>query len=577
MKHQTTLKPFDQLTNKAKQNRVKGIAKEIYTNFKQISTELSHTEDNPILKSIEIDIKDTVYQIQFGKENIDQNRLRAQAAVQSCDSSQITRKAYRSIASLSLDLPREWLVAAEKQNIIEEMEQIIPIHIVNLASDHFNEQYNQEIHISDSEIVRNVHESIGKAAYRSVSQILKYLIPNLTSKNVLNCSSPEIHIRISGDGRNIGRKVKQVMLTFSILNDIENIQKPDHHFTIILYPGIEKYETLSVVLAPLLEELKQLNENGIEDELGTKWRIIMYFSSDWKFLAINLGMNSANSKYFCPWCEVSKEQIGDLDLQWRISKSMEQIKTDFKTYNGHIKPALFDMIPLYNWIPDELHIMLRITDVLWMLVLSEIRARGNWSDRAMNIIVAEMKRINVKFCFWKEQGSTAWQYTSLMGKDKLKVLESFDLSKLFPISRALQIRNLWNKFLEIYFALQKQMADIDQFANDVKNWLQQFSSCGNGFYQKSDITPYMHVLAYHIPELMRIHQRWSIKSFSCSPVELKNHTHTSHFFKRTCKDGGVNRKSAIIEILEYENRILYFCCNNNLCNHTHQPKKLRIE
>ena len=337
MKHQTTvLKPFDQLTNKAKKNRAKGIAKKIYADFKQISTESSHIEDNPILKSIEIDIKDTAYQIQFGKENVDQNRLRVQAAVQSCDSNQIPRRAYRSIASLSFDVPREWHIAAEKQRIIEYMGQMIPIHIINLTADDFNDQYNQEIHISDHEIVQNVHESIGKAAYRSVSQILKYLIQDLISKNILDCLIPEIHIRISGDGRNIGRKVKQVMLTFAILSDIENIQKPDHHFTVILYSGTEKYETLSIVLAPLLEELKQLDENGIVDEFGMKWKIIMYFSSDWKFLAINLGMNSANSRYFCPWCEISKEQIGDLDIQWRISKSMEQIRADFKTYNGHI-------------------------------------------------------------------------------------------------------------------------------------------------------------------------------------------------------------------------------------------------
>ena len=43
---------------------------------------------------------------------------------------------------------------------------------------------------------------------------------------------------------------------------------------------------------------------------------------------------------------------------------MEQIKINFAKYHGHIRPALFDMIPLYNWIPDELHIMLRIIDVL---------------------------------------------------------------------------------------------------------------------------------------------------------------------------------------------------------------------
>ena len=116
----TALKPFDQLTNKGKDNKVKRIAEELYADFEQISTELLnnfHTTSSsllPTLKSIEVDTKDIVYQVQYGKENVDQNRLQAQAAVQSCDSGQVTRKAYRSIASLSLDLPREWLVASEK-------------------------------------------------------------------------------------------------------------------------------------------------------------------------------------------------------------------------------------------------------------------------------------------------------------------------------------------------------------------------------------------------------------------------------------------------------------------------------
>jgi hypothetical protein len=76
-----------------------------------------------------------VYQVRYGKENVDQNRLQARAAVQSCDSGQVTRKAYCSIASLSLDLPHEWLVASEKQYIMEEMRQIIPIHLISLTDD----------------------------------------------------------------------------------------------------------------------------------------------------------------------------------------------------------------------------------------------------------------------------------------------------------------------------------------------------------------------------------------------------------------------------------------------------------
>ena len=53
-----------------------------------------------------------------------------------------------------------------------------------------------------------------------------------------------------------------------------------------------------------------------------------------------------------------------------------------------------------------------------------------------------MKCIGVKFHFLLEVESTNWQYTSLMGQDKLIVLQHFDLTKIFPRSRAAQIRSL---------------------------------------------------------------------------------------------------------------------------------------
>ena len=79
------LKPFDQLTNTGQNNRAKRIAKEIYTDFETISTNLCHTLNKPTFKSMTFDIKDIVYQIQFGKENLEQNKSQAQAVVQSCD------------------------------------------------------------------------------------------------------------------------------------------------------------------------------------------------------------------------------------------------------------------------------------------------------------------------------------------------------------------------------------------------------------------------------------------------------------------------------------------------------------
>ena len=80
------------------------------------------------------------------------------------------------------------------------------------------------------------------------------------------------------------------------------------------------------------------------------------------------------------------------------------------------------MIPLFNWIPDELHVMLQITDRLWSLVIYEIKASGYWDESVCNLVITEMASIGVKFNFWLDKNSKNWEYTSLMGDEKIKVL-----------------------------------------------------------------------------------------------------------------------------------------------------------
>ncbi|GET00460.1 hypothetical protein GLOIN_2v1472827 [Rhizophagus clarus] len=341
----TVLKSFDNLTSTGQNNRAKKIAKSVSAIFDQEMTKSCHLDDNPNLKSIEFSIKDNFFNFSFNEENVE-IKHKARAAVQACDKGQVTREGYRILSSISQDLPREWKVSAEKKEITHEMNEIIPISLINITPSPSDNSVNSEIHINDSEIINNLQQSIGKGGQRNIINILKYLIPGLLNRNVLDITNPTIHLRISGDGRNVGRKVKQVMVTCSILNDFDNIYRPENYYTIILYPGVEKYETLNVVLEPLIMELRKLKEEGFRDNQNREWKIELYFSSDWKFLAMCLGLNAANSKYFCPWCEVSKEQQGDFSYEWTINKTMDQVRENYTFYKGHIRPAIFDMIPL---------------------------------------------------------------------------------------------------------------------------------------------------------------------------------------------------------------------------------------
>ncbi|PKK55463.1 hypothetical protein RhiirC2_802309, partial [Rhizophagus irregularis] len=58
--------------------------------------------------------------------------------------------------------------------------------------------------------------------------------------------------------------------------------------------------------------------------------------------------------------------------------------------------------------------------------------------------------------------------------------------------------------------------------------------------------------------------------------ENKNHQQVSQFFRKTLRDGGsngANQKSAIVQILEFENRKLHYNINNSQVT----PKMIKLQ
>ncbi|PKC52847.1 hypothetical protein RhiirA1_404360, partial [Rhizophagus irregularis] len=337
----------------------------------------------------------------------------------------------------------------------------------------------------------------------------------------------------------------------------------------------ENYELLQRMIEPISNELNDLVLNGLRDSNGTIWTINPYFSSDWKFMAIVLGFNAPNSKHFCPWCLCTKENIGNKHKVCVIEKTMDQIK--LKPPPGHVKSPLLQMIPLSHYVPDELHIMLRIWDRLWDLVLQELKTQNRFNDLARAKILPKC-----------EQGTQNWSYTSLMGGDKEKVLKNFNFRVVFAEERAFLINQLWRNFYELYNNMKSQKINPSHFADQAKQWLDLFLTPFQGepntitfkmgLYRPKDVTPYMHVLVHHLPEFMEQHQKFGLSAFSCAPVKKKNHDQVSAFFRKTMKDGGkgIERKSAIFEILHYENRSLYFAQKGTIDKYS-KPQHIHVK
>ena len=135
-----------------------------------------------------------------------------------------------------------------------------------------------------------------------------------------------------------------------------------------------------------------------------------------------------------------------------------------------------------------------------------------------------------------------------MGGDKEIVLKSFNFGTIFNEERAFLINNLWRKFYELYNNMKSQKTSPIQFANQARQWLDLFLTPSQGepntiafkkgLYRPKDVTPYMHVLVYHLPEFMEQHWKFGLGAFSCAPVEKKNHDQVSSFFRKTMRDGG---------------------------------------
>lgn len=207
---------------------------------------------------------------------------------------------------------------------------------------------------------------------------------------------------------------------------------------------------------------------------------------------------------------------------------------------------MFPAINQENYIPDELHLFLRIVDVLMECFFNDLIKKKEFERDIKLGIEQTMRNIKVHFEFFKSRSTGGkWNWTSLMGPDKKKVLEHFPVSQFIPGIRGQEIEKLWREFFRLYKILRTPFLldqEIDTFEIDAKNWIRTFyrATEGNpnsvsqspGLYRKEDVTPYMHVFAQHIHQFMRQlkAKNLSLRFFSTSSIEKKNHNQVNYYF-----------------------------------------------
>lgn len=452
---------------------------------------------------------------------------------------------YHELSMVASELPRSYLIRQRK------------------------DQLNSICHISSTE---------GEGAQMPFRELLEQRIrQHVSSYPNAQCEGNCVKVKLSGDGAKMTRSCNFILMSFALLDSSQDVMAAKGNHTIAVARGNENYDTLKKCFKDVFSDVNKLvKEKKIEVD-GKTINLEFFLGGDYKFLLILLGLSAANSNHACVWCKVHKNDRWNMSCNLEhydspeLKRTLEELrKCAGKTTKNYccIYPPLLD-IELDHVVPDELHLLLRIMDVLIKNLIMDAVCwdeKDNWGKRScdkeenhLNLLVETIKSCGVSFGVWKnknEDGKVCgiYDFTSLMGDDKKKLLKHLP-NKLQGILRPNceeKVRNLWIQFSDIYDIVTCKLPSqemVGNYFNKAREWVNMFLSLRQTCqgYKKVNVTPYMHLMVYHIPHFLKTYK--SLKIFTGQGVEKNNDLARNIVLRKS------NKWDSTKDILKHETRL----------------------
>lgn len=372
---------------------------------------------------------------------------------------------------------------------------------------------------------------------RRAQELLEKSQPSTCSK---------LSVKVAGDGASMSRKSNFLIISFSLLNDEKSALSSKALHPLAVIKATESYQVLLISLKEVLGSINSVLNRGHISVGDKELPVEIFLGGDMKFLNLLMGLSNATSKYACLWCLVPDDMRHDVSKPIEFWNEGPNRRTLEKMREWAIqeKYSCKDL-PLMNIepdhiIPDELHLLLRISDVLvtnlvnYLVSLDKADAFNHSEQHPGRLKLLEQvvrEDCCIAFSVWEKKngdgsGSGLYHTTSLMGDDKKKLLRRLPVffEKLMEVEKARKLSALWLEFVQLYeglSAIDMEWCPADCFQKSRK-WIEHFlllTDVMPGFNKKK-ITPYMHVMCYHMPVF--IEKFGNIKKFSGQPVEKKN-------------------------------------------------------
>ena len=324
--------------------------------------------------------------------------------------------------------------------------------------------------------------------------------------------------------------------TITLVDEPQPVQGPH---VIAVEETSESYENVENILKKFNCEMESLSENGFESKFG-HCCVKFVFVADYKFMLIALGLKAANSRNACLYCEQTNVNYFRGGLQWRKNLGSKA--------PGAKKPSLLPCISLQDTALDVMHMFFRVTDKLLDLILKqEIGEEREKVDR----FEAELNKVGVKNKLRANEQS-ALEFSKLTSRDREAILDFLCEHPLtfIPEARAKQLQLLYIKYRQCYNLL-KTSDDPDAIRASTQTFMNMFCA----LYQKTMVTPYMHLMVHHSHELVSIH-KCPLGKFNQQSVEKANDTVKTVFFRCT------NFTSGPLQVIQKANRVLHSKVNS---------------
>ena len=163
----------------------------------------------------------------------------------------------------------------------------------------------------------------------------------------------------------------------------------------------------------------------------------------------------------------------------------------------------------------------------------------------LSTLISTVRSCGVSFNIWQKKnadGKSSGKYdcTSLLGNYKKILLHVLPGKLRMAIQEETcdTVIKLWSDFNELYKIISKEdptTEDIENYFEQATTWVKLFLSFSGKRkgYNRARVTPYMHIMVYHIPHFFSLYK--TIKVFTGQGVERNNDVARSTVMRRSNK------------------------------------------